>query len=470
MTTARRTISGLFVLLALGAAAGSWAAEPAGDPFPVPAALDEQVEFWINVFARWSLSEVAIHDAVHPSLVYEIVTLPGDPGEGYARTQRDGVRSRTRKIQATLAEMERKIAVRAELTDAEKALALKISTTAGIASLRGAKDRVRSQRGLRERFRRGLEISGRYDAEFRKAFRENGLPEDLAFLPHVESSFQAAARSSAGAVGVWQFTRPAARKFMLFNAAIDERLDPVAAARGAARYLRDAHETLGDWALAVTSYNHGVEGMARAKARFGTDFGRIVRDYDGKHFGFASRNFYTEFLAAREIARDPVRFFPDGIRYEPPLSLDRVILDRTTPPVQIARAHGLPLGDLASLNPAWTLRAVRGGQALPAGTVVWLPPSTLSRSETGRAPSAPSVAETVSKPVSSDAPAPAPSPGERAAEAVARVIVHVVRRGETLFKIAGSYGVSVRDLLGINEVTERSILHPGQRLRIPLSH
>jgi membrane-bound lytic murein transglycosylase D len=175
--------------------------------------------------------------------------------------------------------------------------------------LAGAAERVRSQRGLRERFRRGLEISARYEQHFRRIFRDAGLPEDLAYLPHVESSFQAAAKSSAGAVGIWQFTRAAAERYMTVNEIVDERLDPIAATRGAARYLRDAYNRLGSWPLALTSYNHGVNGMQRAKNLYGGDLVRIIADYDHPQFGFASRNFYTEFLAARDIARQPERYF-----------------------------------------------------------------------------------------------------------------------------------------------------------------
>ena len=152
---------------------------------------------------------------------------------------------------------------------------------------------------------RGLEISQRYDAVFRKIFREEGLPEDLAFLPHVESSFQASARSSAGAVGLWQFTRGAAERFMTVNTKVDERLNPIASARGAARYLKHAYSLLGSWPLALTSYNHGINGMLRAKKQLGGDFVHIVEQCTLPNFGFASRNYYAEFLAAREIAGDP---------------------------------------------------------------------------------------------------------------------------------------------------------------------
>ena len=125
----------------------------------------------------------------------------------------------------------------------------------------------------------------------------------------MESSFQTGAQSSAGAVGIWQFTRGAAEKFMAVGGGRDERYDPVASTYGAARYLRYAYDKLGDWPTALTSYNHGINGMARAQSQVGNDFVRIVQEYDSPKFGFASRNYYAEFLAARDIARDPARYF-----------------------------------------------------------------------------------------------------------------------------------------------------------------
>jgi len=77
---------------------------------------------------------------------------------------------------------------------------------------------------------------------------------------------------------------------------------------------------LGDWPSALTSYNHGIGGMKKAQNRMGLDFARIVKDYDGPAFGFASRNYYAQFLAAREIAVKPDAFFPEGILYEMPIN------------------------------------------------------------------------------------------------------------------------------------------------------
>jgi membrane-bound lytic murein transglycosylase D len=341
--------------------------------------MTEGVQFWKNVWSKWTLEQVVLHDIDHPSIVYEVFELPPPAGETYTDEQREYVKGRREALEARLAAIEQKILEAAPLDDDEKALALKITEIAGGAGLNGASTRVRSQRGLRERFRRGLEISGRYQEAFAAIFREAGLPEDLAYLPHVESSFQVAARSSAGAVGVWQFTRGAARKFMLMTSGLDERLDPVASARGAARYLKAAYDALGSWPLAITSYNHGIEGMRAARDRYGLDFPKILDEYDGRTFGFASKNFYKEFLAAREIAMDPAAYFPEGLVPEPPLTHDRVTLERATPAANLASRYRVSLSELAALNPAWTTRALRGAAPVPQGTEIWLPEGTLLR-------------------------------------------------------------------------------------------
>ena len=426
----------------------SWAGAQSPDPLPYPDSLREGVEFWKNVWAKWTMNQVVLHDMDRPSIVYEIFELPGPIGETYTEAQRDYVKDRREAIASRLTDIEEKVAAGLPLADDEKAVVLKITDVAGSEGLAGAGARVRSQRGLRERFRRGLEIAGRYHDEFAVIFRQAGLPEDLAYLPHVESSYQVDALSSAGAVGVWQFTRSAARKFMLMTPALDERRDPIAAAYGAARYLQSAYAELESWPMAITSYNHGVGGMRAAKERFGTDFERILREYDGRTFGFASKNFYKEFLAAREIAKDPAAYFPEGLTPWTPQGLDRVVLERPTAASRVANRYGVPLAKLASLNPAWTKRALSDRASLPPGTRVWLPGGTLAPAAT---------VATVAAPAAPAAPAP-PAGGDA---------VHVVRKGETLFRIATAYGISLSRLLEVNGLKVSTTIHPGQEIRIP---
>lgn len=344
--------------------------------FPVPNEIEGNVALWTNVYGRWSRNQVAFHDDTHMGIVYEVVDLPDWASGGDVR---DWISARQAELKGRLGALEVKTAAGDELTAEERELHNKIVSVAGPQGVYGARERLRSQRGMREKFRRGLEISGRYDAAFREIFRSEGLPEDIAYLPHVESSFQTNARSSVGAAGVWQFMPATGRLYMNVGNGVDERLDPVTAAGGAARYLRNAYERLGSWPLAITSYNHGVGGMQNARNQYGDDFGRIVQSYKGPAFGFSSRNFYASFLAAREVASQPQKFFPEGVAFEPPLPAKRIQLDQSKPAHQIAREYDVDLESLTELNLAW-LGPVRSGRAsVPAGTAVWVPTGAAAR-------------------------------------------------------------------------------------------
>jgi membrane-bound lytic murein transglycosylase D len=279
--------------------------------FQKPGELEPAVEFWRKTYTVWHRSEVAFHDDRYLDVIYEVMVLPGDVDESLTSEQKEIIKQRRDFWKAQLFSLESKLRYNVPLNANDRLLISKLERSGRQFNsvLNGAAERVRSQRGTRERFKRGLEISRRYDQQFRKIFREAGLPEDLAYLPHVESSFQPAAKSSAGAVGMWQFTKSAAKTFIPAGDRVDKRLDPFASAIGAARYLSYAYSKLGDWPAAITSYNHGVGGMKRAQNQVGRDFVRIVKTYDGPAFGFASRNYYAQFLAAREIASNPMRYF-----------------------------------------------------------------------------------------------------------------------------------------------------------------
>lgn len=297
------------------------------DTFPKYQELGAAVEFWRKTYAVWRRAEVAYHDDRYLNVVYEVIRLPGYVAEGLTQEQKQIIEQRRDYWRARLASLESKLRFNVRLTAEDQQLIAKLHSSGKPLNtvLAGASDRVRPQRGTKERFKRGLEISGRYNLQFRKIFRDAGLPEELAYLPHVESSFQPAARSSAGAVGMWQFTKAAAKTFMPDHNRVDRRLDPFASALGAAQYLSYAYNKLGDWPSALTSYNHGIGGMRRAQERMGKDFVRIVEEYDGPYFGFASRNYYAQFLAARDIALNPRAFFPEGVSYESPIAFNQYL-------------------------------------------------------------------------------------------------------------------------------------------------
>lgn len=445
-------------------------------PFPAPAALEDNITFWRNVFGVWGRGQVAFHDDRHLGIIYEVVDLPGPAEGGYTAEQRELLNDRESVLRGRLASLERKVAAGEGLTADEESLRDKITSVAGRQAIAGSEERLRSQRGVRERFRRGLEISGRYDKAFREVFRSAGLPEDLAYLPHVESSFQVNARSSVGAAGVWQFMPSTGRLFdMEVGKAVDERLDPVIASEGAARYLQDAYSRLGSWPLAVTSYNHGVGGMKKAKNIFGDDFGRIAREYEGPYFGFASRNFYAEFLAAREVASHPGKYFPEGVRYEEPLTADRLVLSHSMPAHHIARHYGVETETLAELNLAWLEPTRKGRAHVPAGTKIWLPKGSLERVASAPTPEPVVVAKAEpansakSKRTATLAKADRVVSNQKGGKETMKVRLHVVKANETLYRVADLYDMSVDDLRRLNRISPKdNTIHPGQRLRVSI--
>ena len=280
--------------------------------FLKPGELEPAVEFWRKTYTVWHRSQVAFHDDRYMDIIYEVMVLPGNVDESLTTEQKEIVKNRREYWKIQLSLLENKLRYNAQLNANDRQIISKLKSNGRQLNnvVVGANERIRSQRGTLERFKQGLEISHRYDRQFRKIFHDAGLPEDLACLPHVESSFQPAAKSSAGAVGMWQFTKGAAKTFMPAGNRVDQRLDPYASATGAARYLSYAYGKLGDWPTAITSYNHGIGGMKRAQNQVGHNFALIVDTYDGPAFGFASRNYYAQFLAAREIANNPKQYFP----------------------------------------------------------------------------------------------------------------------------------------------------------------
>jgi len=303
------------------------------------------------------------------------VDLPGRIEDSYTPAQRDYVEALKARWSGRLRALERKVATGQRLSPTERDLKQRIEDKGGPGAVFAAAERVRTQRGVRERYLAGLEASGAYDALFREVFRRYGLPEDLAYLPHVESSFQLNARSSAGASGMWQFMRSTGQQYMTVNAVIDERLDPVTAADGAARYLKRSYASLHSWPLALTSYNHGLGGMQRARAQFGNDMARIVEHYDGRYFGFASRNFYAQFLAARHVAQNAATYFPEGVHYRAPLGDHPVVLRYAVTVDDLSRHYRVPPTVLIARNYAWLGPIRSGSAAIPAGTKVWVPTS-----------------------------------------------------------------------------------------------
>ena len=261
--------------------------------------LENRVEFWKKVYTQYGKDDIIIHDEFHVNLIYDVAS-------------ESDVNSKIRTVRATLDEIRLNLKTPEYLSPAAKQTADKIianGVSLSPSALGELRTGIHTQRGIKERFRDGVIRSGRYIESFRNILESHGVPAEIALLPLVESSFENRSLSKAGAAGIWQFTRGTGRMYMRVTSKLDERLDPPKATRAAARLLMDNYNALGSWPLAITAYNHGRAGMVRASTRVGPEITTIINKYDGPRFGYASMNFYAEFVAAIEVYENYQQYF-----------------------------------------------------------------------------------------------------------------------------------------------------------------
>ena len=300
--------------------------------------LEQRVDFWKKIYTQFGKDDIVVHDLFNVNLIYGVATD-------------QDITSTLATVQGTLREIRENLdtpdALSPEAQQTADAIAAQgISLTAP--ALDDLISNVHTQRGIKERFRDGVVRSGRHVDEFRETLKRVGVPEELALLPLVESSFENV-RSKAGAVGMWQFTRGTGKSYLKITSRVDERLDPAKAAQAAARLLRDNYEALGDWPLAITAYNHGRAGMQRAQREHGSDLVAIINDYEGPVFGYASMNFYSEFLAAVEVYNTYPEYFGE------------LVLDRpNAAPVKVAAKSSTSPPPKPKANPAEKYKVQRG--------------------------------------------------------------------------------------------------------------
>jgi membrane-bound lytic murein transglycosylase D len=439
----------LFLLASAGAGAlGPLRAR--AESFPMPGGVAPRVEFWTRVYTEVGTNGGFIHDNEDLSLVYEVVRVPEGASERTLDAQVDAAKARARAALRKLGAGQR-----SNLSASERRVLATFPPNVSSQTLRAAAERVRFQRGQANKFRDGLRRQGRWESYIRQALREQGVPEDLKALPHVESSYNTDAHSHAGAAGLWQFTRPTGRLYMRVDHIVDERRDPFHASQSAARLLRNNYERLGTWPLAITAYNHGPGGLARAVRQLGTrDIGTITARYRSPSFGFASRNFYAEFLAARRIDQNPERYF-GPIRRDPPADHESVVLKKSYGAGALAQALRIPSSELRAWNPALLSPVWNGSRSVPASYEVRLP-------RRAGHPAASRLVAGVQGQGYRGAPVLASRPGSAGSGGV-----HRVARGETLGEIAARHGTSSAELAALNGIRNPRHLREGQVLELP---
>ncbi|RZA05780.1 MAG: LysM peptidoglycan-binding domain-containing protein [Proteobacteria bacterium] len=292
----------------------------------------------------------------------------------------------------------------------------------------------------RRHFNVYLERKAKFEPVIVPKLKAAGLPQDLIYLAMIESGFSTAAHSHAGAVGPWQFIQSTGRLFGLKSDWwMDERRDPHKSTDAAVNYLSRLYSEFGDWRLACAAYNSGELKIRRAIAKLGTrDFFEIARDR--KALRRETKDYVPKMMAAAIIGKNPEAF---GFRtFEASNELTdftEVRIPRAENIRTVARIAGVSKDKLMEINPS-LLRCCTPPQSGPY---------------TIRVPKGDAASAVIA----------AVDAGEIGRYADFRR--HVVRRGESLSKIARNSGVPSEAILAMNDIRSAKGLKPGTELVIP---
>jgi membrane-bound lytic murein transglycosylase D len=290
----------------------------------------------------------------------------------------------------------------------------------------------------RKAFEDSYRRSGLYRDMILEELRQERLPEQLSWIPLIESAFRPRALSRARALGMWQFIRSTGYRYGLKqDKYVDERMDPVKATRAAIRYMIELHAMFGDWTTAIAAYNCGesqVQRVMRAqKVEYFDSFWDIFANLP-----FETARHVPRFIATLLIVGDPAKYGFELPTPDPPLQTETIRVDAAVKLATLSQNLGLDPAVLVGLN------------------------SELRHDSTPNYPY--------------DLRVPA-GYGEKCLACIASLPQYIppdvvtdrytVRSGDTLGAIARRYRTSVDALVRLNGLKSRTLIRPGQVLRVP---
>lgn len=423
--------------------------------FPCPEDLKPKIQFWVKVFQEYKKNQAIFHDTENPEVIYSVITSDTYCGQGRRNSPIEQERTRIKGLLSSIQTKQMSTGGVVYTTE-ESAILDQIKASKGF-EMDKASERIRCQNGVRDQFEKALSRYRYYRNDVVKILKEANLPEEIQYLPFVESSYNPLAYSKVGAAGLWQIMPRTARVLGLkINASIDERLDPILATKAAARYFETSYQTMTQAAsnkghnsrmdvlgpFVITSYNYGIAGMKRALEGHGIDFMDMLNNYKGKSFRVAVKNFYASFLAAKHIVMNENKYFQGVSAYQMPAS-QIVQIPRNISATKFSEKYNMDIESLRELNPVLTKRVWSGSQPIPQNFQLKIPQGTS--------------ADSVSK--------------ELAALSVDQIEVKIknyrVERGDALCNIARSFDVSCSELMTANGLTGKAMIRVGQNLTIP---
>ncbi len=288
-----------------------------------------------------------------------------------------------------------------------------------------------------ERFQRFLDRGEQYRPQITAILKDQGVPTEIYYQALIESGFATAAKSSASAVGVWQFMKGTGLRYGLrIDKYVDERRDPMRSTIAAALYMKDLYTVYQSWYLAMASYNAGegriLGAIMRGKTR---DFWDLVKK---RQLPSETMNYIPKFLAATIIGHNPEKYGFRKPQATPRPTLVSIAVPSPVKLSDIAEVSGISHGDLASYNPH-----ILKGMTPPGVSTyrIWVPKDDASLLEDQQEKLQAMRIKSVG----------------RSYVAENQSGVHVVKEGETLAKVAAQYGLSVKKLKKINNLTSSRV-------------
>ena len=287
-----------------------------------------------------------------------------------------------------------------------------------------------------------LERAMEYRLYVRKAIQDQQLPEILEYLPVVESNYITSAKSSSGAIGMWQFMANSVYPFLELNDFVDQRLDPWKSTDAALKKLKDNYNTFNDWLIAIAAYNCGAGAMRRAMNKSQSDdFWELV---DKKAISSQTANYIPKLLAIADLA----------------INADYYGIDIPNHNEEFENLINEKEGnfDYISVDKAYSLNQLAGELRIDPKTINHLNPSYLLGM------THPSKKSEIRLPLGMK---------KSALEALEKLspiefpVEYTVQSGDSLWSISRKYGVSIASICEINNIKENAILRIGKILYIP---
>ena len=349
--------------------------------FKIPHGLERAVDFWIDVYSKYDVDHIIVHDTDY-YVIYDVIDVSdvSNVDEFSDEIKNEIIESRVdvvkNRYRAELKEINDRLNFKQELSGPINDLYNKFENISDNKKFLEASrpGRMRIQKGQASNFKKGIYYSQLYMGQMEKIFLDKKLPLELARLPYVESYFNPVAVSHKNATGMWQFMKGTGTEYMSVSGTYDERKDPFSSTKAAAELLNQSYEFLWhNWPLAITAYNHGRFGMKKASiVTRSKDLVEIVKKYEGGSFGFASKNFYAEFLAALFIDLNKGRFF-EGIEGVKLFNSGVVELIKPLKISQIELLLDVDKNEIRSYNPAISGSAFERDDTIPRGARIRIP-------------------------------------------------------------------------------------------------